>query len=253
VSLKSPDLPQGFLTQPIAHRGLHASGRPENTLPAIMAAIDAGYAIEIDVQESADGVAVVFHDDTLERLTQATGPVRKRTAAELSLLTVLGTDAHVPTLAEVLAQVAGRAPLLIEVKDQSGNLGPLDGQLERAVADCLRDYAGPVALMSFNPHSMAVMAEAAPDLPRGLVTCGFDLDDWPGVPAARLAELAEIPDYGRTGASFISHQWRELNASVVTALQGQGAQVLCWTIRSTAQAEQALHIAQNITFEGFVP
>lgn len=253
MSLKSPDLPRGFLTRPVAHRGLHALGRPENTLPAIMAAVDAGYAIEIDVQHSADGVAMVFHDDTLDRLTQGSGPVRAQDAAALSRLTVLGTDATIPTLEQVLAHVAGRAPLLIEVKDQSGTLGPLDGRLERAVADCLRGYAGPVAVMSFNPHSMAIMAEVAPDVPRGLVTGGFDPDEWDGVPAVRLAELALIPDYARTGASFISHYWRELDADAVNALKAQGAQVLCWTIRSPEQAQQALQIAQNITFEGFLP
>jgi glycerophosphoryl diester phosphodiesterase len=174
-------------------------------------------------------------------------------AAALSQLTVLGTDACIPTLEQVLSRVAGRAPLLIEVKDQSGTLGPLDGLLERAVADCLRSYAGPVAVMSFNPHSMAIMAAIAPDVPRGLVTGSFDPDEWDSVPAERLAELASIPDYARTGASFISHYWRELDADVVGRLKGQGAQVLCWTIRSAEQAQQALQVAQNITFEGFLP
>jgi glycerophosphoryl diester phosphodiesterase len=218
-----------------------------------MAAVDAGYAIEIDVQESADGVAMVFHDDTLERLTQATGPVRALDAAALSLLKVLGTDAPIPTLADVLTQVAGRAPLLIEVKDQSGTLAPVAGRLERTVAAALRDYAGPVAVMSFNPHSIAALAEYAPDIPRGLVTCNFDPDDWPGVPLARLTELTAIPDYAATGCCFISHYWQDLGAGVVGALKAQGAQVLCWTIRNADDAQQALHGARNITFEGFLP
>ncbi len=251
--MKSPDLPLRFLTQPIAHRGLHGDGRPENTLPAIMASVNAGYAIEIDVQESADGVAMVFHDDTLERLTQASGPVRALEASALSRLTVLGTDAYIPTLPEVLAHVAGRVPLLIEVKDQSGILGPLDGRLERAVADALRDYTGPVAVMSFNPQSMALLAAIAPDLPRGLVTCSFAPEEWDGVPQARLADLVTISDYARTGASFISHDWQDLDAGVIGALKKQGANVLCWTIRSADQAAQALRVAQNITFEGFLP
>lgn len=218
-----------------------------------MAAADAGYAIEIDVQESADGVAMVFHDDTLERLTQATGPVRAHDAAALSLLKVLGTDAPIPTLAEVLAHVACRVPLLIEVKDQHGALGPVPGRLEQAVAVALRDYDGPVAVMSFNPHSVAALAEHAPDIPRGLVTCSFIPDDWPDVPVARLTELTAIPDYAVTGCSFISHDWRDLEADVVSQLKGQGAQILCWTIRTATDARHALGVARNITFEGFLP
>jgi glycerophosphoryl diester phosphodiesterase len=142
---------------------------------------------------------------------------------------------------------------LIEVKDQHGALGPVPGRLEQAVAAALRDYDGPVAVMSFNPHSVAALAEHAPDIPRGLVTCSFIPDDWPDVPVARLMELAAIPDYAATGCSFISHDWQDLGADVVSQLKGQGAHILCWTIRSADDAQQALRVARNITFEAFLP
>src|SRR5690606_2594929 len=110
---------------PIAHRALHdrAAGRIENSPAAIRAAIDHGYAIEIDLQLSQDGVPMVFHDEDLERLTEETGPVNARPAAALQAIRLAGGGDGIPSLAEVLALVAGRVPLLIELKDQSRVMG----------------------------------------------------------------------------------------------------------------------------------
>lgn len=256
-----PGLHPDFLTRPIAHRALHdlAAGRPENSLAAVRAAVNAGYGIEIDLQGSADGVAMVFHDDTLERLTDAEGPVRARSAAELSALALKGGGgAGIPTLAEVLEAVGGRVPLLIEVKDQSGSMGPVDGVLERATAAALQGYEGPVALMSFNPHSVAALAEAAPDVARGLTTYAFPASDFPQAaenPAleARRAELAAIADYGRVGACFVSHRWRDLDSPRLAELKASGAAILCWTLRSPEEDAIARQRADNVTFEGYLP
>ncbi|WP_333828262.1 glycerophosphodiester phosphodiesterase family protein [Pararhodobacter sp.] len=250
-----------FLTRPIAHRALHdlTQNRPENSLAAVQAAVEAGYGIEIDLQPSADGIAMVFHDATLDRMTSETGPVADRSAAELAAIALNhGAGTGMPTLTEVLRAVAGRVPLLIEVKDQSGSLGPVDGALERAAVDALEGYEGPVALMSFNPHSVAALAEAAPHIARGLTTYAFPASDFPQAqenPAleARRAALAAIADYERTGASFISHQWADLTRPRVAELKAQGAAILCWTIRSPEQEAQARRIAQNITFEQYLP
>ncbi len=248
-----PRLPAAFLGNPIAHRAYHdrAAGRPENSRGAIHAAVDRGYGIEIDIQPSSDGVAMVFHDDTLDRLTAAGGPVRGRSAAELGATRLRDAPDGIPTLAEVLSIVAGQVPLLIEIKDQDGANGPAVGPLEEAVVAALTGYAGPVAVMSFNPHSVAAMARLAPDLPRGLTTCGYDAEDWPALSPARRTELAEIADYDRVGASFISHRARDLGAPRVAALKAAGAAILCWTVRSPEQEAQAREMADNITFEGY--
>lgn len=205
------------------------------------------------MQESADGVAMVFHDDTLDRLTQASGPVRALLADQLTQLTLRDSTDCIPRLTDVLALVAGRVPLLIEIKDQSLTLGPLSGRLEQAIARDLAGYGGPVAVMSFNPDSMAHMARLAPDVSRGLVTCAYTPDDWPDVPAERRQALATIPDADRVGAVFLSHHWRDLGAARVAELAAQGLAVLCWTIRSPEQEGQARTVAQNITFEGYTP
>jgi glycerophosphoryl diester phosphodiesterase len=126
----SPPLPPGFLARPVAHRALHAPGRAENSLAAVAAAVTAGYGIEIDVQLTSDGRAVVFHDETLDRLTAQTGLVRDRHSRELAAIPLPG-GGTIPLLREVLAAVAGRVPLMIEIKDQDGRMGPHVGRWNR--------------------------------------------------------------------------------------------------------------------------
>lgn len=246
-------LPEAFLRAPIAHRAYHdiTAGRPENGPSAIRAAIAAGYGIEIDVQLSVDGVAMVFHDDRLDRMTAARGLVRDRSAAALGEIALKGSREGIPTLGEVLALVAGRVALLIEIKDQSGVLGPVDGRFERAVAKALDGYAGPVAVMSFNPHSVAAMAAEAPGVVRGLTSCAFDSREARALPDERRAQLAAIADFNRVGASFISHDWRDLARPRVAALKAEGVPVLCWTVRSPDIEAKARKLADNITFEGY--
>lgn len=247
-------LPDAFLRLPIAHRALHdrSQGRIENSPAAIRAAIAGGYAIEIDLQLSSDGVAMVFHDDDLDRLTDETGRVNRRSAADLGRMVLKDSIDQIPTLAQVLELVAGRVPLLIELKDQTLDLSPSDGALEVATAKVLRGYQGPVALMSFNPTMIARMAELLPDVPRGLTTSSYDPAEWHPVPPSTCDRLREIPDYDSVQASFISHQGDDLQSPRVAELKAQGAQILCWTIRSPVQEAEARKVAANVTFEGYL-
>ena len=243
-----------FLARPIAHRGLHrrAAGVIENSRAAAEAAIAVGYGIELDVGRSADGEAMVFHDDTMLRLTAAPGLLADHTAVALGRTLLLGSDETVPTLAEFLALVAGRAPLLVEIKDQDGALGPGVGALEARVAYLLAGYDGPAALMSFNPHSVAALADLAPDRPRGLTTCAFDGAEW-SLPDYRRAELANLTDAERTGAAFVSHDRKDLANPAVARLKAEGLPILTWTVRSPVEEMQARKVADNITFEGYRP
>ena len=248
-----PPLPPVFLGPPIAHRALHdrTAGRPENSRAAIRAAVDAGYGIEIDLQLSSDGRAVVFHGYDLKRLTSETGPVRQRSAAELGRIALTDGDGEgIPTLDEVLEIVAGRVALLVEIKDQDGAMGGNVGALEQAAAAVLRGYDGPVAVMSFNPESVAAFGAAAPAIPRGLTTSAYDPDDW-HLPQAVCDRLRDIPDLERVGATFISHEAADLSRDRVRALRADGLPVLCWTIRSLDADRAARRLADNVTFEGY--
>ncbi|MBV1868182.1 MAG: phosphodiesterase [Marinosulfonomonas sp.] len=244
-----------FLTAPLAHRGYHdaAAGRPENSLAAFEAAITAGYGIELDVQLSSDGHAKVFHDYHLDRLTDETGSVNVRTMAELRQIKLKNSNETIPTLTQVLGRVAGRAPLLIEIKDQDGVMGANVGPLEKAVADALADYSGPVAVMSFNPHAVREFTKLSPKTACGLTTSSFPAESWPLLPAKTRAHLRLIEDYEPLGASFISHHASDLENARVQELKSAGAAILCWTVRSPQAEKTARNVADNITFEGYAP
>ncbi len=244
-------LDPAFLAQPLAHRGLHGAACAENSLEAFDAAVAAGYGIELDVQGTRDGHAVVFHDATLDRMTDETGRVRERTLDEMLAIPLKGGSSIIE-LGDLIRRVDGRVPVLIEIKDQSGTLGDTDGQLERAVAKAAQGAAR-VAVMSFNPASVQWMRRHAPDLARGLVTETFDAGYWTGASAETLARLTAIKDLDETGSTFVSHNHKHLGAARITDLKANGVDVLCWTIKSPADEAEARKIAQNITFEGYRP
>lgn len=250
-------LDPGFLNMPLAHRGLHdrALGRVENSRAAFAAAVEAGYGIELDVQMSSDGIPVVFHDETLDRLTALSGPVRHRTAEELAGTPLVGGNGdRIDTLQSVLEMVGSRASVLIEIKDQSQLSGSPVAALEQVVGwvvqNAVRDHGCKLAVMSFNPAYMGALTWLDPAVPRGLTGMVFDE---PGLPAAVNAALSDYADFERTGCSFISHDRRTLRAPAVRRLKRAGVPVLCWTVRTPAQEAAARQIADNITFEGYLP
>jgi glycerophosphoryl diester phosphodiesterase len=246
-------LSKDFFVRPFAHRGLHdlASGRPENAMSSIKAALAAGYGIETDLQMSSDGVPIVFHDAHLSRLTERSERVSDLTAADLSATELNGGTGGIPTLAEVLEEVDGEVPMLIEIKDQDGTLGSKVGKLEAATAELLKQYSGSAAVMSFNPHSVAAYSKDDPDTPVGLVTDPFLARDWPNVSAARLEHLSKIADFDTVGACFISHKVTDLESQCLKRLIDRNVPIFCWTVKSRTQEDIARQIAANITFEGY--
>jgi glycerophosphoryl diester phosphodiesterase len=248
-------LSPSFLHRPIAHRGLHGPDCPENSLAAARAAIMAGYGIELDVQLSRDRRAMVFHDETLNRMTGATGPLHARDAANLSGIALNGGAEGIPTLMAMLDLVGGQVPLLIEIKDQD-RAGPCTGPLEADVARLLNDYPGAadwVAVMSFSAASMAEMARLAPGIPRGLITWSWPEKDTPDLSDATRAHLRDIADFDAVGASFVSHEAADLTRPAVKALRARGVPVLCWTITSPEAEGAARVLADNVTFSGYRP
>ncbi len=250
----TPKLAPAFLTTPLAHRALHdvTDGRPENSRAAIQAATRAGYGIEIDLQLSRDDQAMVFHDYGLDRLADASGPIRQKSAQELASIGLKGGDEAIPTLPEVLELVGGRVPLLIELKDQDGQMGTNIGTLEAATVAALNAYAGPVAVMSFNPNSVAKLADLCPEIPRGITTSCYAYEDWAPLPKRICDHLRDIPDFARVGASFISHEVDDLTRPRVAELKSQGADILCWTVTSPQIEAEARKVAANITFEQYL-
>lgn len=240
--------------QPIAHRGLHdnAAGIIENSRAAVLAAIEAGYGFEVDVQITADGEAAVFHDDTLDRLTERRGPVKALTAAELVSVPLRGSAAFdsIWTLADLLKAVAGRVPTIIEIKSHWNG----DTRIARRTAELLADYSGPVGAKSFDPDMVAAFGRAAPDIARGIVGYGYPAEDSEGLSAFRRWRLRNLLHWPRTRPHFISWGVNDLPSTAVDiAHRFTGAPVMTWTVRSPADQARAGLYADQMVFEGFRP
>ena len=239
-----------FITaRPIAHRGLHEIGKGvvENTTSAFAAAIAHGYAIECDLQLTGDGEAVVFHDEHLERLTEGRGMVKDMTAAEMKSLTIRRSTDHVQTLAELLAQVKGQVPLIIEIKSHWDG----DERLAARALDVLKSYQGPYCVMSFDPDVIAAVRRMSPDTIRGIVAeRAFD-SYYDSLPLRMQMELRTLSHVSRTRPDFVSLYFGDLPWAPVTALRGAGLPVISWTIRSKDEAWTARRHSDQITFEGF--
>lgn len=239
--------------RPIAHRGLHdrAIGVVENTPSAVARAVEHGFGVEIDVQISADGEAVVFHDDTLDRLTEASGPVDALPLAELRKIPFRETADRIWTLDECLDLMGGRTPLTVEIK----SLFSADMRLAARVADRLTARGGPVAAKSFDPRVVKTLRHAAPAVPRGVIGEAFENSDphWSFLSSARRFAARNLLHVPLTRPDFLSWHVRDLPRRSVSLARAAGLPVMTWTVRTPEdQARAGLH-ADQMVFEGFVP
>lgn len=231
---------------PIAHRGLWSpDGPPENSLSAFQAACAAGYGIELDVQLSADGEAVVFHDETLERMTGRPGRVRDLSAADLADLRLKGSDEKIPTLLETLAIVGHRAMVHVELKTPPGEVGPL----ERRVHEVIADHNGPLCVIGFNPYSHAWFAERYPGVLRGLDS--YSYKDRKEMPPELRRAFAGLEHVAIARPHFLALGLDMLPSENAARLRAEGMPVIAWTVRKPEQWEAVKDGCDNLIFEGF--
>jgi glycerophosphoryl diester phosphodiesterase len=238
-----------LLARPIAHRGLHQKkhGILENTPSAFSGAMAQNYAIECDLQISADGEAMVFHDETLDRLTTQTGLLKARTRKTLQTIELKNSTDHMQTLGELLDQVQGRVPLVIELKTHWDG----DVALVQRALKVLEPYGGPYALMSFDPDLVAALAELSPQTVRG-ITADRGVDPYYDMlPPVRRSELQQFSHVARTRPHFTSFRFQDLPFAPLQALRDHGHTLITWTIRSPEQEQTARRYSDQITFEGF--
>lgn len=239
--------------RPIAHRGLHdaAAGVIENTVSAFAAAIAGGYGIETDLQISADGEAMVHHDDALGRLTEGSSRLADLTAAEIEAVRFKATSDRIMTLGELCDFVAGRAVLAIELKSHFDG----DQRLAQRCAHVLAAYAGPVALMSFDPGMIELVRWIAPHLTRGIIAERHYADhEWDGLPPAEKRSMVALLHANRTRPHFIAYAVRDLPAAApLIARAVFRLPLLTWTVRSEADRRTAMRWADQMIFEGWRP
>ncbi len=242
-----------WLRRPIAHRGLHdaARGVIENSASSVAAAMGKGYAVEVDLQCAADRVPVVFHDETLDRLTPESGPVAARTAAALTAIPLRGSKDRILSLPALLDLVNGYVPLLIEVK----STWTREGKYEANIALLLASYPGPVAVMSFDPHCVAAFKEIAPALPRGLIAERFsDRAHWPHLTPWQRFAMRNLLTSAIARPHFIAYDIKALPALAPFIAQTLfGLPLLTWTVRTNEERERALRYADAMIFEGVTP
>jgi len=239
--------------RPIAHRGLHdaAHGLIENTAGAVSAAIAAGYGIEVDVQLSADGEAMVHHDDVLGRLTDGEGRLDSFTAAELKRIPFRDTAEHMMTLPELCDLVGGRITMLIELKSRFDG----DNRLPTRVGEVLAGYSGPVGPMSFDPWQMALLRHKAPALVRGIVAARYRPHPyWDQMPNWMQHGMGYLLTGVIARAQFVALAVADLPAfAPLLARRVVGLPLLAWAVRTDAERRIAARWADQMIFEGFRP
>ena len=242
--------PAWLTSRPIAHRGLHdvARGVVENTASAVAAAVAGHYGIEVDLQRSADGEAMVHHDDALGRLTEGQGNLADLSAAELKRVPFRATGDRMMTLGELCDLVGGRVPLVLELKSRFDR----DDRLVARVAGVLASSAGQVAAMSFDPRLIAGLRRAAPQVPRGVVSeRHFDHPEWRALTAWQKRGLAHLLHVPWSRPDFVAYRVDDLPVPATRLAHGLGLPVLTWTVRTPAQRERATQWADQMIFEGF--
>ena len=231
-----------------AHRGLHGETREENSLSAFRAAAEAGYAIELDVRLSKDGVLVVFHDDTLDRVTDASGRVDEKTAEELSKIRLGKTTDTIPSFAEVLALVDGRVPLLVEIKEDAGKYGVTEKCVEM-----LRTYKGDFIIESFNPLALARVKKLMPEALRGVLSESFLKEKQYRTPTHFLLSILALNFLCRPDFIAFNHKHYK-NPTLHLARRLFGAPTLAWTVRSEEEHNAAIKNGfDGVIFENYIP
>lgn len=248
----SPGLDRATFVRPIAHRGLHdeTKGRLENTAPAFQAAIENGYGIECDLQPADDGTPMVFHDEKLDRLVAAAGPIAGYSPAMLAKFRYKGQDEKILTFAQFLDLVQERVPLLVEVK---GKETGVDSAFLEKIARQARAYKGPIALMAFNRAIVTALSERAPKIPRGAIVGGQQVlaSLWKSRGGTRESAAASRARMSG-GVGFYAVDVKLVaGARKWMARQVPDLPLFTWTVRTPRQRAAAARWADAPIFEGY--
>ena len=238
---------------PIAHRGLHnhALGIVENSLSAARAAVARGYAIECDVQLSSDGVVMVFHDETLDRLTDQTGLFRSKTSSALSQIELLKSGDQIPTFDAFLQEINGQVPIICEIKSNfDGNPSLTDKTIQR-----VQKYHGPLAIKSFDPEIVATVSRLAPERPCGFIgESSYDDAEWNFLTSDQKRTMASLAHFEQARPDFLSWYIKDVEQGPPQlARKTLGMPLMTWTVRSKEDHGKGNRFADQIVFEGFFP
>ncbi|MCG8490598.1 MAG: hypothetical protein MI743_03205 [Sneathiellales bacterium] len=241
VNRTSPDW---LISTPIAHRGLHAPdvGAAENSLSAFEKALSKGLAIEFDVHLSSDKVPVIFHDDTLLRMTGDERKIADVSAEELATITLKDSNDQIPTLKTVLDLVGGKVPLVIELKKC-----PFGGKkLAQEVWSLLKSYKGFFSIQSFDPFILKWFFDHAPGVIRGQLSMHSPP---PVIPLHRRFLMRNLMMNHISRPDYIGYDVENVHRWAVRRVTKGDIPLLAWTVSTESQLGHARKFADNIIFE----
>ena len=228
-----------------AHRGLHGKDAAENTLAAFERACRMNVGVELDLRLSADGAVVVYHDDSLERLCQRPELVSELTAEQLQQLNVAGCGQGVPLFSQVLAVIAGRAPIIIEIKTTQKR-----EELCQKVCQCLQGYPGAYCVESFDPLMVRWFRRHRPEIFRGQLACKMGKDS--GRSGLLRFGLRHLLTNFLGRPQFIAYRYEDrCSLSLWACKKIWKAKTAAWTVKN--QEQLATKAFDLYIFEGFLP
>lgn len=233
-----------------AHRGLHGSGLPENSMAAFRAAVEAGYGIELDLHLLKDGNLAVMHDSLLNRTAAQAGRIEDLSTEDLKSYHLEGTEETIPEFMDVLSLAAGKVPLIIELKPEDGN----HALLAETACKMLETYSGVFCIESFDPRCIVWLRKNRPDIIRGQLSENFfrdrtDLSDvLKFLLTHNLLNFLSCPD-------FIAYKFVDRNSTVSNRICRElwKVQGVSWTLRSKEDYDTAVQEGWLPIFEGFQP
>lgn len=231
----------------IAHRGLHNDVFPENSMSAFKNAVFHGLAIELDIHLTKDCRLVVFHDNNLKRMTGIDALIEDFTYEQLTAFKIKDTDEKIPLLCDVLKEVAGRVPLVIEIKEGS----PV-GVLEKRLNSLMKGYKGEWCVMSFNPLRMGWFKKNAPEITRGMLISRHKKKLNFKFIKKYIASFGIVHN---TIASpdFIAYDLRSITMEAMMEAFSNGCPLLGWTAKNEDTLTEALKFCMSVIFENIPP
>ena len=230
-----------------AHLGLHGGDIPENSLAAFAKAAEYGHGIELDLQLSADGKVMVFHDYSLKRMTGCEKLLTELTSDELRKLRLADSDEKIPFFTEVLELIDGRVPILIELKGENA-----DTSVAKAAFEILKDYKGSFCIESFNPFLVRWVRKNRPDVMRGILVTNVSKEKNKHNPlnfalGNMLTNFLARPD-------FIAYDVRYQGTLAVDLCTiFYAAPAFAWTVRGEDAYYKAREYGAYVIFENIKP
>lgn len=229
-----------FKNKFIAHRGLHSTFIPENSLLSFQKAFENNYAIEFDLTITKDEKVVVFHDDNLLRLCNIDKNIEEVDYSYLRDLKLSSSDEKIPLFEDLLSLTNEKITLIIEIKKHN-----IIGVLENTVVELLNNYKGEYFICSFDKNILTWFKNNNPQLKRGLI---FESSP---KKFEKYDKVLFLYKYFKIKPDFISLDYKLIDRSIMSFCKKNSLELITWTIRNKEDYEKVKEKVDGVIFESF--